>query len=177
MNANLKLYAAVMGKHVPAAAFDALGAASQDARALVVAGHKGLAMRAAENAGIKVNLNGWRVAAPLSSGSLSLGLDVNRLIATKILHAPAPGTVLLSRRDAAGFIARWNHAVQRWTRVAEFVGDQAVLLPGAIHTMLWDERGNLWEIDPGAWRMRMHRGEEHSGWRPLDASIFPRQSS
>lgn len=176
MNANLKLYAAVMGKHVPAAAYDALGDAAWNARALVVASHKGLAMRAAQEAGVKVNLNGWRIAAPIAL-SLSPAADVLALQYTRILFAPKPGDVLLSRRWASGFVARWHHGIQRWTRVAEFVDGRAVLLPGAVDEMLWDDRGNLWEIDARAWRARMHRGEEHGGWRPLDPSIFPRRSS
>lgn len=176
MNANLKLYAAVMGKHVPVAAYDALGDNPWDARALVVAAHKGLAMRAAAAAGVKVNLNGWRIAAPVAL-SLSLGTDVTVLQRTKILFAPKPGDVLLSRKFATGFVARWHHGTQRWTRVAQFVNARAVLLPGAIDQMLWDDRGNLWEIDAGAWRARMHRGEEHGDWRPLDPSIFPGQAS
>lgn len=177
MNANLKLYVATMGRHVPMAAYDALGSGAWNARALVVASHKGLAMRAAEQANIKVNLNGWRVASPPVPGSVIPRDDVNILQRTKLLYAPAPGTVLLSRSYAAGFVARWHHGVQRWTRVAEFVDSQVVLLPGAIDQMLWDDRGNLWEVDAGAWRARMHRGEEHGDWRPLDASIFPRQPS
>lgn len=179
MNANLKLYAAIMGKHVPRAAFEALGEASQDARALTVASHKGLAMRAAESAGVTVNLNGWRVASPTTTDIART--DVDALQRTKLLYAPAPGTVLLSRPAATGFVARFNHAVQRWTRVAEFVDGRAVLLPGAIDEMRWDSHSKHWQIDAGAWRARIYYGGESYGeWFDLDTVLlcnhFPRRS-
>lgn len=167
MNANLKLYAAVMGKHVPTAAYEALAVNPGYARALVVASHKGLAMRAAENAGIKVNLNGWRVAAPAQLPHP----DVKALQATKILHAPPPGTVLLSKSTATGFVARWHHGVQRWTRVAEFVNGKAILLPGAVSETRLDDNGVLWQIDAYAWRARIASGDQRSSWQPLDAVL------
>jgi hypothetical protein len=178
VNANLKLYAAVMGKHVPTAAYDALGPGAQDARALAVASHKGLAMRAAENAGIKVNLNGWRVAAPVTNEAA----DVVALLRTKMRCIRRPGEVLLSRSSATGFVARFNHAVQRWTRVAELVGNEAVLLPGAVNEMRWASDSTHWQIDAQAWRARVYYGGERYGeWLGLDTVLlrnhFPRKLS
>jgi hypothetical protein len=182
VNANLKLYAAVTGRHVPKAAFDALGAADQSARALAVAGHKALAFRAAEQAGLKVNLNGWRVASPPPVGVRQPNNDVLALLKSKILFSPKPGTVLLSRPSAIGFVARWHHGVQRWVRVAEFVDDQAVLLPGAVDELRWDSHSRQWQIDSGAWRARRYfGGESYGGWFSLDNVLlcqqFPRRLS
>jgi hypothetical protein len=168
VNANLKLYAAVTGQHVPRAAFEALGVTDQSARALVVAGHKGLALRAAEQAGLKINLNGWRVASPPRIGAQQPD-DVRALLATKILFSPKPGDVLLSQPSATGFVARWHHGVQRWTRVAEFVDGQAVLLSGAVDETRWDAHSRMWQIDAGAWRARrFYGGEAYGAWRLLD---------
>lgn len=153
MSGNLKLYGAVMGKHVPMAAREALGEFPYGARALVTATHKGLAMRAAEQAGIKVNLNGWRVA---SSPRNDFGWqDADALLRTRILHSAKPGEVLLSRPTASGFVARWCHGAQRWTRVALFTEDkQAVLMPGAVDEILWDRDGDRWEVRADSWSAR-----------------------
>jgi hypothetical protein len=179
VNSNLKLYGAVMGKHVPRSAHEALGMNPDLARALVVAGHKGGAMREAEYAGIKVNLNGWRLATPPRRNDFCWD-DVDALQRTKLLFAPKPGEVLLSRSTATGFVARFSHAVQRWTRVAEFVDGQAVLLPGAVDEMRWDGDGKQWQIDAQAWRARIYYGGEHYGeWMDLDTIThchhFPRR--
>lgn len=175
MSADLKLYAAVMGKHAPRAAFAALGEDDNPhtARALVVASHKGLAMRAAESAGVKVNLNGWRVASPQAQSWHAYGPDVRALLRSQVLHGPRPGDVLLSRPLATDFVARWHHGVQRWTRVARFIDGQAVLLPGAIDEFRWGSDSRRWQIDAGAWRARVYYGGERYGeWLDLDTVLL-----
>lgn len=167
MNTNLKLYAAVTGNHVPMAAYDALGTGAWNARALVAASHKGLAHRAAAAAGVKVNLNGWRIASPRRLSILANNPDID-LVITSLLRNPAPGTVLLSRPYAAGFVARWHHGLQRWVRVAEFTGNTLELLPGAVDAVHPDSLGNLWRVDADAWRARTISGEILGNWRSLD---------
>lgn len=166
---NRKLYGAVTGKHVPATAHDALGEYPYGARALVVATHKGLALRAAAEAGITVNLNGWRVASPARSDYC--WNDIDALVSSRILFAAPVGTVLLSRVFARGYVARWNHGVQRWTRVAEFTedGKKALLLPGAVDEVLWDAEGDRWEVRAANWSARCVTLPDKPGdWESLD---------
>ncbi len=167
MNANLRLYAARTGTAaIPEEAHAALGDNPWSARVLVVAAHKGLAHRAAEVAGVKVNLNGWRVASPPQPHSNAP--DVRLLLGSQLLHAPAPGTILLSRSYASGFVARWFAGGMRWTRVAEYVDGKLVLLPGSHNETRIDQFGCLWQIDAGAWRARRAFSNCNGPWQRLD---------
>lgn len=168
MNANLKLYVATTRNHVPPDAYKVLGDNPWAARALVVAAHKGLAMRAAENAGITVSLNGWRVATPESPYYAS---DVDAMLRVRgLLYAPKPGDVLLSRRHSSGFVARWNPTVRRWIRVAVFPngGGTPEVMPGAVNETLHDRDGDPWEILAEAQVARCVSVPSESGvWIPL----------